>query len=45
MGVILKAPLIEKYGSDIVLPDPCVQAFFAKEEPEFNIRSSQRRKR
>ena len=34
-GRYRKATLIEKYGSDIVLPDLCVRAFFAKEEPEF----------
>ena len=34
-GRYRKATLIEKYGSDTVLLDPCVRAFFAKEEPEF----------
>ena len=30
-----KATLIEKHGSDIVLPNLCVRAFSVKEEPEF----------
>ena len=34
-GRYRKATQIEKHGSDIVLPDPGVRAFFAKEEPEF----------
>ena len=34
-GRYRKAKLVEKYGSDIVLFDLCVRAFFAKEEPEF----------
>ena len=34
-GRYRKATLVEKHGSDIVLFDLCVRAFFAKEEPEF----------
>jgi len=34
-GRYRKASLIEKHGSDIVMFDLCVRAFFAKEEPEF----------
>ncbi len=34
-GRYRKATLIEKHGSDIVLPNLCVRAFSVKEEPEF----------